>query len=188
MKRFISKREREKGTKRKQIIIGVGLAFLMVLSVLGFALQGGNNQENDNSLDDVIYNGFEFKYNNGLWTLESFVFRYTPEQVPDIGFDLKDATFYQGKPVYIYSESEEAELEVYTNLGLVAQRIQDACIENEECFGDFPVKTCEDNFIIIKENNNSMITQDNNCVYIKGLQEDLTKLSDQFLFKILGIR
>ena len=188
MKRFISKRERDRGAKRNQIIIGVALAFLMMLSVLGFALQGGNNQEDEGSLEDVIYNGVEFKYNNGLWVVDNFVFKYNPQQVEDIGFNLKDINNYQGKPVYIYSESEEAELEVYINLGQVAQRTQDACIENEECFGNFPVKTCEDNFIIIKENNNSIITQDNNCVYIKGLQEDLTKLTDQFLFKILGIR
>ena len=189
MERFISKREREKGTKRKQIIIGVALALLMTLSVLGFALRGGgNNQGDKNSLDDIVYNGFEFTYNNGLWLVGDFVFKYNPQQVEDIGFNLKDINNYQGKPVYIYSESEEAWLEVYTNLGLVAQRIQDACIENEECSGDFPVKTCEDDFIIIKENNNSIITQEGNCVYIEGLREDLTKLTDQFLFKILGIR
>ena len=189
MKRFISKSEREKGAKRKQIIIGISLTFLMVLSVLGFALQGGmGNSDDENSSDTVIYNGLEFTYINGFWRINSFAFKYNPEQVPDIGFGLKDATFYQGFPAYIYSESEEAKLEVYANLGQIAQRVQNACIESENCPGNFPVKTCEDNFIIIKEGNNSMITQENNCVYIEGLQEDLTKLTDQFLFKILGIK
>ena len=190
MKRFISKSEKGRKTKRKQIIIGVSLAFLMILSVLGFALQGGRggDNSNDGSSNSTIYNGYEFVNQNGLWVLGSFVFRYNPQQVPNIGFGLKDATFYQGKPVYIYSESEEAKLEVFMNLGLVAQRVQNACIESGECSGDIPTKTCEDNFIIIKEGDSSMITQGNNCVYIEGLQEDLTKLTDQFLFKILGIR
>ena len=191
MERFISKSERERKTKRKQIIIGVSLAFLMMLSVLGFALQGGGgNQEDENSSDKVIYNGFEFTYINGFWMIGSFAFKYNPEQVPDLGFGLRDVTFYQGFPAYIYSENDGAEIEVYVNLGQVAQRVQNACIDEEgiECSEDIPVKTCEDNFIIIRESNNSRIIQDNNCVYIEGLQEDLTKLVDQFLFKILGIK
>ena len=188
MRKFISKNEREKGTKRKQIIMGVALTFLMIFGILGFALQGGGGQGDENSLDNVVYNGYEFINQNGLWVLGTFTFKYTPQQVEDIGFNLKDINNYQGKPVYIYSESEEAWSEINVNLGQIVQRVQNACIENENCSGNFPVKTCEDNFIIIKENNNSMITQDNNCVYIEGLQENLTKLADQFLFKILGIR
>ncbi len=189
MRKIESRYEKEKGRKRKQIIIGVSLAVLMIFGVLGFALQGGVvNQGDKNSLDNVFYNGFEFEYINGFWIIGDFAFRYNPQQVEDIGFALKNMNNYQGKPIYIYSESEEAKLEVYVNLGQVAQRVQDACVENKNCSGNFPVKTCEDNFIIIKEGNNNMITQDNNCVYIEGLQEDLTKLTDQFLFKILGIR
>ncbi len=189
MRKIESKYEREKKRKKNQIIVGVALAFLMIFGVLGFALQGGVvNQGDENSLDNVVYNGFEFEYINGFWIIGDFAFRYNPQQVENIGFNLKDINNYQGKPLYIYSESEEAEIEVYVNLDQVAQRIQNACVENEECSGNFPVKTCEDNFIIIKEGNNSIITQDNNCVYIEGLQEDLTKLVDQFLFKILGIR
>ncbi len=190
MKRFISKREREKGTKRKQIIIGVSLAFLMVFGVLGFALQGGRggNNSNEDSSNSTIYDGYEFINQNGFWMINSFAFKYNPQQVEDIGLNLKDINNYHGKPVYIYSESKEAELEIYMNLGQFAQRVQNACIEGGECSGNFPVKTCEDNFIIIKKGDSSMINQDNNCVYIEGLQEDLTKLTDQFLFKILGIK
>ena len=189
MERFISKSERERKTKRKQIIIGVSLAFLMMLSVLGFALQGGGgNQEDENSLDKVIYNGFEFTYINGFWVIGDFAFIYNPQQVPDIGFGLRDATLYQGFPAYIYSENDEAETEAERNLRLIAQRVQNACIENEECSGNSPIKTCEDNLIIIRENNISLITQDNNCVYIEGPEEELLELVDQFLFKILGIK
>lgn len=189
MERFISKSERERKTKRKQIIIGVSLAFLMMLSVLGFALQGGSgNQEDENSSDKVIYNGFEFTYINGFWVIDNFAFRYNPQQVPDIGFGLRDATLYQGFPAYIYSENDEAETEARMNLRLIAQRVQNACIEGEECSGNSPVKTCEDNLIIIKENNISSIRQENNCVYIEGQEEELLELVDQFLFKILGIK
>ncbi|HEB47075.1 MAG TPA: hypothetical protein ENI22_01250 [Candidatus Pacearchaeota archaeon] len=145
----------------------------------------GDNQDSENKAN---YNGFEFVNQNGLWVLGSFVFKNVPQQVEDIGTGLKDINSYQGRPLYIYSENDGAEIEISVNLGQVAQRVQKACLEKEECPGNFPEKTCEDNFIIIKESNNSMILQEDNCVYIQGLKEELTGLADQFLFKILGIR
>ena len=190
MKRLISKGERERKIKRKQIIIGVSLTFLMILSVLGFALQGSMGNPDENSSDKVVYNNLEFRYINGFWMIGDFAFKYNPEQVPEIGFDLRDFTFYQGFPVYIYSENDEAETEARMNLGLIAERVQGACINEEgiECHEELPMKTCEDNFIIIKENNVSSIMQENNCVYIEGPEEELVKLVDQFLFKILGVK
>ena len=190
MKRFISKSEKERKRKRNQIIIGVSLAFLMVLSVLGFGLQGNFGKGNEDSSDKVVYNGLEFTYIDEFWRIGNFAFKYNPEQVPEIGSELKNATFYQGLPVYIYSENDEAETEIRVNLGLVAERVQRACIDEEgiECSKELPIKTCEDNFIIIKENNISRIKQENNCVYIEGPEEELVELVDQFLFKIFGVK
>ncbi len=187
MKRLVSKGERERKAKRNQIIVGIVLVFLMVLSVLGFALQGNSGNQEE---DKIVYNGFEFKYIDGFWRIGNFAFRYNPEQVPEIGFGLRDATFYQGLPAYIYSENGETEIEIKMNLELIAERVQRACIDEQgiECSEEFPVKTCEDNFIIIKEGNNTRIIQDNNCVYIEGPGQELTKLADQFLFKILGVK
>lgn len=190
MRRIISGHERKRTRRRNQIIVGVILVMVMVFSTLGFAFQGGNlgmgdNQDSENKAN---YNGFEFVNQNGLWVLGSFVFKNVPQQVEDIGTGLKDINSYQGRPLYIYSENDGAEIEISVNLGQVAQRVQKACLEKEECPGNFPEKTCEDNFIIIKESNNSMILQEDNCVYIQGLKEELTGLADQFLFKILGIR
>ncbi len=196
MRRIISGHERKRTRRRNQIIVGVILVLVMVFSTLGFAFQGGNffgnfggdgNAGSDSS-NNMVYNDFEFVNQNGLWVLGSFVFKNVPQQVEDIGAGLKDINNYQGRPLYIYSESEEAEIEISVNLGQIARRVQKACVEGLECSGDFPVKTCEDNFIIIKESNNSMISQEDNCVYIEGVKEDLTGLADQFLFKILGIR
>ena len=188
MKRLVSKREKEKGTKRNQILMGIILVFLMILSVLGFALQGNSDEEEGG--DKITYNEFEFAYINGFWRIGSFTFSHNPEQVPEIGFGLRDFTFYQGLPAYVYSENNEAETEIKMNLELIAQRVTDACMDEKgiECSEGIAVKTCEDNFIIIKENNVSSIKQENKCVYIKGPEEELLKLTDQFLFKMLGIK
>jgi hypothetical protein len=157
MRRIVSKHQEGKKKRRNQITIGVILIFVMVISTLGFALQGfgGFGEEDDgSSVNNIEYNGFEFV----------------------------------GKPLYIDSESEEAELEILINLGNIALRTQKACIEKRGCEENRPTKTCTDNFIIIRESNISNILQQDNCVFIEGASEDLTQLTDQFLFKVLGIR
>ncbi|MDZ4226596.1 MAG: hypothetical protein U1B79_00615 [Candidatus Pacearchaeota archaeon] len=192
MRKIVSAEEEARKKKRNQIILGVFLAFIMVASTIGFALQSGtgNSPTNDISGNEVEYNGFKFVNQNGLWVLGNFVFRYTPQQVPDINTEsgIKLASNYQGKPAYVYSEDDGAEIEIAVNLGQLAQRVQKACPAGTMCYGDLPVKTCSDNFIIIKESNTSRITQENNCVFIEGQKEELAGIADQFLFKMLGIR
>ena len=158
---------------------------VMVISTLGFAFQGGGS---DSGLEKVTYNGYEFTNQNDVWVIGDFTFKNNPGQVPNIGLILKTLNNYRGMPLYIYSEHQGAELEIYVNLRPIAERIQKACIEGEECVGDLPSKTCSDNFIIIREGINNSIMQEDNCIYITGPEEELVKLSDQFLFKILGIR
>ena len=193
MRKIVSAEEGARKKKRNQIILGVLLALIMVLSTLGFALQSGAGDTPSDQIsgNEAEYNGFKFVNQNGLWVLGNLVFKYTPQQVPDIGSgsEIKLKANYQGKPAYIYSEEEGAETEIVVNLGQIAQRVQKACPENTTCKEkDLPEKTCNDNFIIIKEGNTNSITQNNNCVFIEGKKEDLAALADQFLFKILEVR
>ncbi|MEX0920987.1 MAG: hypothetical protein WDZ62_01860 [Candidatus Pacearchaeota archaeon] len=198
MKRFISKRERAKKKRRNQIAVGIVLTFLMFLSVLGFAFQFGVGVPNEGNgqtggQENVVYNGVEFVFNSGFWIAEGFAFRYNPGEVQDIqpsGEELKDVLSYQGKPLYLYSENQEARSEIRVNLGVIASNVESGCPEGEfECPEEIPTISCDgDNFIIIKEGVNNAITQEGSCVFIEGPSEDLTKISDQFLFKILGIR
>ena len=70
----------------------------------------------------------------------------------------------------------------------IVQRIQPACLD-KECDEDenLAVKNCTDNFIIIKKDDVSKIEQEDNCVFISAPQENLTRITDEFLFKILSI-
>jgi len=161
----------------------------MVLSVIGFGLRYnfGNNADSSEN-EKIVYNGFEFTHINGFWTIGGFSFRYNPQEAPDTGENLTDGTYYVGLPLYIYSESPEAGREISVNLGNVAERIQQACPEGELCAENIPIKDCENNFIIIKEGKIERIFQIDKCVYIEGSQENLAKLADSFLFRILGVR
>jgi hypothetical protein len=69
----------------------------------------------------------------------------------------------------------------------VIQRFQDACPEKTNCTEDWPTKDCSNNFIIIKKANESKIYQNESCVFIEGREENLTQITDEFLFKITGI-
>ena len=190
MRKISSKYREEKKKKRNQIVVGLILIFVMFSSVLGFAFinfasTGGNDINDPNSIN---YNGFEFIEQNSLWTLNqneiNFIFRYNPNQVSRIASEIRPLENYQEKILYLYSEDILAESEIYTNLFQFTNGIENACLE--ECSEEFPIKTCQDNFIIIREGDQG-ITQEDNCVFIEGKKEDLIKLADEFLFKLIGV-
>lgn len=191
MRKITSKYKEDKKKKRNGLIIGFILIGIMLFSILGYSFGG----KEDNNLKKLNYNGFEFVEQNGFWIINieglQFFFKYNPKQIEEVNSELKYLSHYQGKPLYIFSESNEAESEIYRNLfyqNQIVLRIQPACLEGKICEGDFPIKTCKDNFIIIKESENSKITQEENCIFIEGKQENLVKITDIFLFKILGIQ
>ena len=189
MRKIVSKKKKAKKEKRNQAIIGVILIFVLLSSILGYAFQN----KSDESGNTITYNGFEFTEQGDYWILneENFIFSYNPEEVETVEGNVLELEEYYDNPLYIFSENDKAELEIYYNLyyyNQIVQRIQEGCPEDEICEKDIPTKTCEDNFIIIRESNSSRIYTQDNCVIIEGDQEDLVKLTDEFLFKTLGIR
>ncbi len=192
MRRLISKQKQQRSDRIKQFIVGSVLIVIMFASVLGYAFQGQGNEENS----DVEYNGFEFVMQDNYWILENeFMFKYNPLETEEFTtYDFFNLlTDYQSKPLYIYSENKEAESEIYKNIYNSVQRIQYACLTKNEsdfelqCEESWPVKTCEDNFILIREGEFE-VKQKNNCIFIQGPKENLTKISDEVLFKIIGVK
>jgi len=187
MRKITSRRESKKKRKMNQIIVGIILVLVMLMSVLGYAFQGGG----DSDSEEIEYNGFKFIKQEGYWFTnfegQQMVFLNNPLEINERGVDLKTIKNYESKPLYIYSENTLALGEIYRNLEGIYQRIQFACPEGESCEEDIPEKNCENNFIIVKISEENKITQENNCVFIEGISEDLTKLSDEFLFEIFGI-
>src|SRR3972149_8125330 len=116
MRKIVSAEDEAKRKKRNQIILGVSLAFVMVASTIGFALQSGvgNAPSDQISGNEVEYNGYKFINQNGLWVLGNFVFQYLPQETPNNSSEpgIKLAANYQSKPASIYSEDLGAEAEV----------------------------------------------------------------------------
>jgi len=191
MRKITTRTEEQKKARRNQLTIGLILVAVMLFSVLGYSF-GSNPETSETKVD---YNGFEFIQQSGLWYLNmgdvQFSFLHTPKETFNINSTINLLNSYLNKPLYIYSENAESESEIARNLFYnvrIAQRIQRACPEGMNCTNDFPTKTCSDNFIIIKDSNDTQIRQEENCVFIEGNNAILTRLTDGFLFKVLGIQ
>ena len=189
MKKLVSKSEQKKKQKRNQLIIGLILIFVMFGSVFGIIV---NSFGKDSSNENVNYNQYEFINQNGVWYVDMgdyyFAFKYNPTEVNETGDNLNFLTNYYNKPLYLKSDNYEAALEIYQNLNQFVERMQEACVSENDCEGDLPIKDCSNNFIIIREASENKITQQENCVYIEGKEEDLVKLTDSFLLTITGLQ
>lgn len=190
IRKIISKKDEGRRNKRNQLILGIIMILVMFFSVVGYSFSA---KEKDGENEKVNYKGFEFIKELGLWNINlnnlKFSFKYNPNEVEEVNSKINLLDIYSGKPLYFSSGGAEAEIArnlFYQNK--IAQRIQYACLEGEECVADYPIKTCEDNFIIIRERQISEIKQQQNCLFIQGEKEELTKLADSVLFKIIGIQ
>jgi len=194
MRKLQTRSLEQKKTKRNQLIVGLVLIFVMILSTFGIVMNSmGNSTKIKNKVD---YNGYTFNLNNNLWNLKlgnyQFSFYNNPLEVENLSIylegNLTKLNSYVSQPLYLSSEDYLSSSEIYNSLSSFVERTQLACYKNESCTGDFPIKNCDDNFIIILESNETSIKQQDKCVFIRGQKEELIKLTDLFLFKILGIK
>ncbi len=201
MREISNKKYEEKKRKKNQIILGIILIGVMILSTFGIVVDSfGKN----NSKKNLVYNQYEFVKQGDYWYSQinekTFVFKYNPYEIQEsfniTGDGLKSINNYQGNPLYIYSEDYQAEREIVLNLNGIPLRIQRACLNDsnfentkkELCPEELPIKDCSNNFIIIKESEKKEIYQKEGCAFILGEKENLLKLTDEYLFKILGLK
>lgn len=197
MRSIITREEKDRVIKRNAWLVGGILIFLMVLSTLGFAF---SNKDSNNSEGNQIvkYNGIKFIQNGEYWRfnvqgVELFT-ENNAEEVENISFtNYLTIQNYAGKPLYFVGNSP-AYASLGSNLGNFVLRIGLACLNGENCTGDFPVKNCSvDNVINIKEVDYDSdyvenIVQDENCVFIQASLQNQTKYADALLFELLGMK
>lgn len=194
MRKIESEDQRKKRQRRNQWIIGIVLIVVMLGSTFGIIVDSFGKQKSQK----IIFNGVEFQQSNGLWFSQKNGFNlisfYNPFQTENISSAVKGIANYQNKPLYIYSESREAEIEVYRNLApqsnAIVERIQQACPQGENCSIEIPLKDCTNNFIIIKysKTNQTILAQKDSCVLIESTPEKVLETTDEYLFKLFGIK
>ena len=196
MRKIITRDARDKTVKRNQLIMGVVLIGLMVFSTLGFAFS--NKISNNGGVEEVEYKGVKFvRGSNGYWSFNvngnDFLTLYNPKETTDIAsLNYLTLGIYSNKPLYFVGEQGEHLSEIVRNLNPFIQRVSSACLPGDDCQGDFPVKDCKvDNVIVLKEadeGGDERIYQEDNCVYIVASFSNQVRYADKFLFEILGIK
>jgi hypothetical protein len=189
MRKIKTAQEIEKGRKRNNLILSVGMALLIGLSSLGYAIM--SRDDNTDTTNSAVYAGVKFVKSNGYWITEInsklFYFTYLPQELENVtiigNYSFED--YYQ-QPVYIYNQNPAVGSISYA-LQDVALRIQEACKENSECTNkDLPIKTCENNMILFgnPNANSTKITKEDNCVYIDG---NFFEGADKLVYRMLNI-
>jgi len=189
MKGIETREEKEKKESRNKLVIGIILVGIMVLSTAGYAFF---SNEKSNPKEAINYNGIEFsRGDDGLWhaTIQGydFSFSYNPKEAENItSYISASINSYTNKPLYFsYDSDNMGTNEITRNIGNFVERVQYVCMDN--CSENLPIKNCSDNIIIIKEANETLIKQEENCIYILAKQDDVLRASDKFIFKILGM-
>lgn len=188
LKRIKTQEDIHKSKRRSQIIIGIILVGLMVLSTAGYAIIGNEKTGGEGSTK-TDYNGFKFIKQQGFWITEAngkvFIFQSLPQELENFSisgnFNIQD---YSGKPIYIVNNNPAAGI-IIQNLGETIERYQEACLEGRECTNkELPIKTCKDNVIVFLPEEDKGVYKQENCVFVTG---NLNKGADAFDYKLAGI-
>lgn len=191
MKRIVGRKEKERKDARNKVIVGLVLVGIMIMGTAGFAFFS----KTEDSRKKIVDGGVEFVLGDtGLWQFEvqgmGFLTQYTIKDTKNISmFIFKTATDYSAQPLFFIGKGE-ARQEITRNLRGFIPRIQDGCIEDyeEKCEENAPMKDCsQDNIIIIRETNETKISQEDNCILIEAPYEEQVRVADAFIFKILGL-
>ena len=189
MRKIGSSEDKKRRQKRNATIMGVLLAGVLFLSVLGYGF-GSREDSGDEGVEKVEYKGIIFvNYGSGAWVSETdpqIVLSNKPTEVPQNLFFINDISWYSGNPLYLSLGENVSSFFIYDNFNLVAQRIQLACF-GENCGEDLPIKNCSNNLIII-EIGEEEVLQEEKCVFIRGSEEELSKVVDSFVLETFGIK
>tara|TARA_Y100000034_G_scaffold133348_1_gene198570 strand:+ start:57 stop:626 length:570 start_codon:yes stop_codon:yes gene_type:complete len=189
MRSIHSSESKLKKQRRSQLVIGIVLVGLMVLSTLGYAFSGGGDPEEE-GVEKVEYRGVSFVQYGSAWVADrdpQIVLSNNPYNVSQDIFLVNGVSSYSNQPLYIYYNDSLSSFYIYDNFNPFIQRMQQACL-SKGCGEGLPVKNCSDNFIIIELSEKSEVLQEDKCVYIRGDQENISKLVDSFVLEAFGLK
>jgi len=190
MREIKTREEKERSKRINQILIGITLSLVLVTSVVGysfFSSRGGNSGEKRAE----EYRGLKFVQEGEWWRTEisgyTFTFKNLPQDTLNYVPINLSISSYANKPLYFVAEERRGVNEINMNLKQFVMRSQFACLENEKCEEDLPIKNCSDNVVVIKIGEKDSIRQEGNCVYLDYIN-DSVRVADSFLYKILGVK
>ncbi|MAG39505.1 hypothetical protein CMI41_00875 [Candidatus Pacearchaeota archaeon] len=157
---------------------------LLTLSTVGYAIVNSFGGSGGSSSDSG-----DFSLEGNYWTIligsQKYYFSYLPSDLENVSisgeFGLGD---YYDVPLY-FTDENQGSIEILNNLGRYILRAQEACISEEDCDGDLPVKDCAVDNVVIFSDGDGSVRSDAKCVYLSG---DSVKGADKFLYEVLKIK
>ena len=178
--------------KKVQLFVVIFIIVIMISSVIGFVY----TEPEDNNSNSFNYKGFKFILNsNSRYQADIngklFIFDYLPNELINIelpSFDLDSDKYYL---LINYTEKDQ-NLDYNLNklgysLSLTGKRANLACINEQDCDINLPVKNCEDNSFYFKKSNLNKIYLQDKCIVIESNNIEMSKLIDKLNLKIAGI-
>ena len=181
----------------KKHFMSIFIASIMVLSVLGVAIQYtvGNSQ-------DIKVGKQKFKQFQGGWLAykdsrqilvptQPDLLQY--QQVPEISFSSLNSA---GKIYFSTNPNnplpQQSLFSIQNNIFPYLSNVIIACIDDSEVCANLPLKTCKDAnigaVVIQAEISNTTITSfNNNCLLIQGPSYSITQQVDALVLKLHGI-
>lgn len=177
----------DKEKKRNQLIVGIVMTVLIVLSSAGYAIM--SREDSTNKIQKTTYGNLIFVQNAGYWQTKMgnkvLYFSNLPQNVSNIAVSSNiTLNNYVGKNVYVVNPNP-AFASISSALEGIALRIQEACIDEKDCIErNLPMKNCTSYLIVYEPSENSSIEMKENCVYLKG---DFFASSDKFVYRLFNI-
>lgn len=196
LRKIETREEKERRERNRNIIVGLILVFVMILSTAGYAIRQEKQQE------VIKYKDFVFIKGDNGWQLQkpfALLTMFNPKEVENIPCNCRmQKGDFENQEIYFVafnSDEKTAATELLKNLP--AFRTQFVCLEGEEnktgC-ENLPLKNCFDDRIIvireIKEENETVSPkayQQNKCLFIESNSNNITMTADRVLFSIYGI-
>ena len=195
IKPLTSKEEARKKQKKNQRILGLVLIIVMFGSVFGVIVGSFNSRSSEETNYTTTYGGLDFTFEGQYFQLnlgqKSFYFTESPSTYGNLDYTMnlsKNIASLYSKPLYIDAEDYYVSNEIYQNLQGYPERMQMACLENSTCSdATLPIKDCSDNLIVARTAEENKIYEKDGCIFIEGQQQDLLKLTDITILKLLGV-
>ena len=180
--------------KKSKLLLVIFIIFIMITSVIGYF--SFDNQNQANNINIIDYNGFKFQpTEEGRWTVNknniNFIFDKLPNELEDI--NLPNFQITQDKVYLLYNASnfipnnDYSVGKLYYTLQNLGIRPVFACINEEDCPAQLPIKNCEDEAFYFKLDNTTNIYKDNKCLVIQGNNIGMSTIVDKINLRLLGV-
>ncbi|VVB80672.1 Uncharacterised protein [uncultured archaeon] len=179
----------EKEKKRNQIILGIVMMVLIVLSSAGYAIMSRDGSTS--KVQKVQYGNLVFTQGNNYWQTQLgnkiLYFTNLPQNISNVTISsiLPSLGNYSGNNLYVVN-SNIAVSTLSAALEGIASKIQEACLINQtNCVNkDLPIKDCSSYVIVYEEATNTSVEVKDKCVYLKG---DFFVATDKFVYRLFNI-